>query len=103
LTLKHAISCNYRSVYEEIKEDAQIVWGFQRYQIVEDYMKRSVVVQPFSILSDIYIFLRWCFRCSSLSKEWMTIANVRKQDVLYLSTRFSLVLFFLFFRDMVYI
>ena len=47
-----------RRVYDETKKHSQVVWGFQRYQITEEYVCRSVIITPLSLLLDVCTFFR---------------------------------------------
>ena len=50
---------SFRGVYEEVKANSYNVWCLQRYRTVNDFIKRSPIPHPFSILADIYRFFKW--------------------------------------------
>ena len=68
-----------RKVYDDVQEEAHIVWCFQRYQIVDEYVRRSAIPNPFSIISDIVHFFRWMLCRPPCSRDKKS--NIRKGKV----------------------
>uniref|UniRef100_A0A7M5V598 Ion transport domain-containing protein n=1 Tax=Clytia hemisphaerica TaxID=252671 RepID=A0A7M5V598_9CNID len=67
----------FGSVYEEVKDDSKNVWSFQRFQIVEEYVRRSRIPNPFSFFSDMYHLILWMIGkcCSGRKRRSLTIGT----------------------------
>lgn len=58
-----------RKVYDETQNELQVVWSFQRHQLIEVVLRRSPLPKPFSILFDMHFFFASVFGPKSLTDD----------------------------------
>lgn len=44
--------------FEEVQDNTDKIWKFQRYELIKEYHSRPAAPPPFIILSHIYLFIR---------------------------------------------
>ncbi|XP_027006707.2 transient receptor potential cation channel subfamily M member 2 [Tachysurus fulvidraco] len=48
----------FNYTFEEVQGNTDIIWKFQRYELIKEYHSRPALPPPFVILSHIYLFIR---------------------------------------------
>lgn len=53
----------YSFTFEEVQDNTDRIWKFQRYELIKEYHSRPAAPPPFIILSHLYIFIRSVVLC----------------------------------------
>uniref|UniRef100_A0A3B3XD50 Ion transport domain-containing protein n=1 Tax=Poecilia mexicana TaxID=48701 RepID=A0A3B3XD50_9TELE len=59
----------FNYTFEEVHDNTDRIWKFQRYQLIKEYYSRPAPPPPFIILSHLYLFIRKLGRCDASARE----------------------------------
>lgn len=58
ISVKNLSTLFYSYTFEEVQGNTDIIWKFQRYELIKEYHSRPSLPPPFILLSHIYLFIR---------------------------------------------
>ncbi|XP_034042353.1 transient receptor potential cation channel subfamily M member 2 isoform X2 [Thalassophryne amazonica] len=59
----------FNFTFEEVQDNTDRIWKFQRYELIKEYYSRPAAPPPFIILSHLYLFIRNVLLCRASSKS----------------------------------
>ena len=77
------ISSSFSNTFEDIRANANVIWKYQRYHLLEEYSERHWVAPPFSLLVnayDIAKFLREKLEKSSRESKKSCVGKSKIQN-----------------------
>uniref|UniRef100_A0A3Q1J6J4 Transient receptor potential cation channel, subfamily M, member 2 n=1 Tax=Anabas testudineus TaxID=64144 RepID=A0A3Q1J6J4_ANATE len=62
----------FNFTFQEVQDNTDRIWKFQRYELIKEYYSRPALPPPFCILSHLYLFVRKMTLCgtSTMSREF---------------------------------
>lgn len=72
----------FNFTFEEVQENTDRIWKFQRYQLIKEYHSRPTAPPPFIIFSHLYILIRFLLLCRPqiLHKQFKTVLPENEED-----------------------